>query len=336
MRLGSFEHLEPKTLEEACALLADHGGAAAVIAGGTDLVVRMKHGVTRPERLVDIKGVAGLREIRRAGEGVSLGAAATLTDIRKSAIVRADYPILAEAALGVGAAQLQNMGTLGGNLCLEPRCWYYQQTPSWRAARQPCFKNEGAVCYMAKGAKRCYALYCGDTAPALLALGASVRLVSAGGERTVRLEAFFVDDGRKHTVLRRDELLAEVILPPSAPARPGTYLKYRKRGSVDFPIVGVGAVLRPGAEVRVAVTGAGSVPFLVSGVEDFAAGGNLSPERIDRIAAAAGRQAKPVSRMEVSTSYRKQLVRVLTKDALTKLTGAPASAVGADGECSLT
>ncbi|MHB8766347.1 MAG: FAD binding domain-containing protein [Deferrisomatales bacterium] len=320
MRLASFEHLEPMTVAEACALLAEHGETAAVMAGGTDLLVRMKHGVTTPGRLVNIKRVEGLGAIRRAGEGLSLGAAATLTEVRTSPLVQGAYPVLAEAALGVGAAQLQNMGTLGGNLCLEPRCWYYQQTPSWRAARQPCLKNQGAVCYMAKGAKRCYALYCGDTAAALLALGASVRLVSAQGERTLVLEDFFVDDGQHPTVLRRGELLAEVLLPPPAPGQKGTYLKYRKRGTVDFPIVGVAAVVRPGVGVRVAVTGAGSAPFLVAGTEGRPTTGPLTPEGVGELAAAAGRQARPVSRMEVSPSYRKELVRVLTQDALEKLT----------------
>jgi 4-hydroxybenzoyl-CoA reductase subunit beta len=319
MRLRAFEHLEPRTLEEACQLLSAHGGMAAVVAGGTDLLVRMKHGVTAPGVLIDLRGVAGLGEIRGVGDGLSLGATATLTEVRKSGAIRDRYPVLAEAALGVGAAQLQNMGTLGGNLCLEPRCWYYQQTPSWRAARPPCFKTGGTVCHMAKGAKRCYALYCGDTAAALLALGASARLVRAGGERTVPLEAFFLDDGRKHTVLRSGELLAEVLLPPPAAAGHGTYLKYRRRGSVDFPIVGVGATVRPDGGVRVAVTGAASAPFLVAGLEEAAPGGELSPERIDRIAAAAARQARPVSRMEVSPAYRKRLVGVLTRDALAKL-----------------
>jgi CO/xanthine dehydrogenase FAD-binding subunit len=144
-------------------------------------------------------------------------------------------------------------------------------------------------------------------------------LETSQGERTVALEEFFVDDGRHHTVRRPDELLSAVLLPPSAPGQKGTYLKYRKRGTVDFPIVGVGAVMRPETEVRVAVTGAGSAPFLVAGVAEVATGGKLTAEGIDEIATAAGKQAKPVSHMEVSTAYRKQLVRVLTRDALEKL-----------------
>lgn len=316
MRLKSFEYSEPKSVEEACSLLAEHGERAKVIGGGTDLLVRMKHGVTTPGILVDLRRVEGLSAISEDGPSVRIGATATLTDIRKSEIVRREFPILAEAALGVGAAQLQNMGTLAGNLCLEPRCWFFQQSPAWREARHPCFKNNGDRCYMAKGAKRCYALYCGDTAAALLALGAHVKLASSRGGRILALESFFVDDGKGHTVLARGEFLSEIVVLKKASCG-GTYLKYRKRGALDFPIVGVGAVVSEDAgrrDARVAVTGAGSAPFVV------AAPGLLdSPDAIERLAEAAGKQAKPVSHMDVSTSYRKQLVRVLTKDALEKL-----------------
>lgn len=323
MRLKTFEHHEPETLSEACLLLREHGQKAAIIAGGTDIVVRMKYGVTRPEHLINIKRVEGLGEIRMVGEELRLGALATLTDVNRSEAVRQRYPILAEAALAVGAAQLQNMGTIGGNICLEPRCWYFQQGNSWRQSRPNCFKNGGAVCYMAKGSKRCYALYSGDTAAALLALGAKVRLVSSSGERAVPLENFFVDDGMHHTGLLPGEILAEVVLPPPAGEQRGTYLKYRKRGAVDFPIVGVAAVLNEQPDlpphVRIAVTGAGSRPFLIAIPQGIISGKSLTGEMIVQLAKAARKQAKPVSHMEVSPSHRKQLVGVLVKDALDKL-----------------
>lgn len=323
MRLKHFEHLEPRTLSEACRLLREHGPKASIIAGGTDIVVRMKYGVTRPEHLINIKRVEGLGEIWMVGEELRLGTLATLSDVHRSETVRQRYPILAEAALAVGAAQLQNMGTIGGNICLEPRCWYFQQSRSWRQARPNCFKNGGSVCYMAKGSKRCYALYSGDTAAALLALGAKIRLVNSIGERTIPLENFFIDDGMHHTDLRPDELLAEVILPLPAEGQRGTYLKYRKRGAVDFPIVGVAAILnkQPGLPplVRIAVTGAGSLPFLVEIPQEIISGNTLTGEMIDQLAEAARKQAKPVSHMEVSPHHRKQLVGVLVKDALEKL-----------------
>jgi 4-hydroxybenzoyl-CoA reductase subunit beta len=323
MRLKKFEHLEPRTLSEACRLLKEHGDKAALIAGGTDLVVRMKYGVTKPDYLVNLKQVDGLKDIRLVGENLHLGALATLTQVRCSNLVQEQYPILAEAALAVGAAQLQNMGTIGGNLCLEPRCWYFQQGTSWRQSRPDCFKNGGSVCYMAKGSKRCYALYCGDTAAALLALGAQVRLVSLAGERTQPLEDFFIDNGMHHTVLRPGELLAEVILPAPSKGQRGTYLKFRKRGAMDFPIVGVAAVVHddPNAAScqRIAVTGVGSSPLVVVPPADFPTRAKFTQEMIDPLAEAARSQAKPVSHMEVSPSYRKELVRVLVKDVLEKL-----------------
>ncbi|TWJ14184.1 FAD binding domain-containing protein [Geobacter argillaceus] len=325
MRLKKFEHFEPRMLSEACQLLKDFAGKAAVIAGGTDLVVRMKYGVATPECLINLKKVEGLSSISSVGENLHVGALATLTQVRCSDLVQERYPILAEAALAVGAAQLQNMGTIGGNICLEPRCWYFQQRSSWRQARPNCFKNGGDVCYMAKGSTRCYALYCGDTAAALLALDAKVRLVSLGGERTVPIEEFFVDNGMRHTDLQLGELLAEVILPGPGVGQCGTYLKYRKRGALDFPIVGVAAVITKetaASRLRIAVTGVGSSPALVVPPADFPAETGLTHEMIDRMAEIARKQVKPVSHMEVSPSYRKELVGVLVRDALEKLAGA--------------
>ena len=328
MRLKAFEHFEPKTLTEACLLLREHGSKAAVIAGGTDLVVRMKYGVTTPEALINLKSVEGLGEIRIVDNELHVGALTTLSSLHRSAVIRDQVPVLAEAALAVGAAQLQNMGTIGGNLCLEPRCWYFQQSPSWRQARQDCLKNGGSICYMANGSKRCYALYCGDTAPALLALGAKVRLMHAGGERTLPLEQFFKDDGKNHTDLQPGELLATVIIPLVG-SQNGTYLKYRKRGALDFPIVGVAAVIERGEgdvlRVRIAITGAGSQPYLIAIPPDLAGREKPNAEAIERLSEAARSQTKTVSHMEVSPRYRKQLVGVLVKDALNSvLAGADA------------
>lgn len=323
MRLKQFEHFEPRTLSEACSLLAEHGTKASVIAGGTDLLVRMKYGVAKPECLVNLKKVEGLNHIRIVDENLHVGALASLTEVRRCDLVQERFPVLAEAALAVGAAQLQNMGTIGGNTCLEPRCWYFQQGSTWRQARPNCLKNGGSVCYMAKGSKRCYALYCGDTAASLLALGARVHLVSLSGTRTVPIEAFFVDDGMRHTALHPGELLAEVILPGPVTGQRGTYLKYRKRGALDFPIVGVAAVINqdPAAvsRLRIAVTGVGSSPLLILPPADISGSKKLTHEMIGRMAEFAGEQTKPVSHMEVSPGYRKELVRVLVRDVLEKL-----------------
>ena len=323
MRVQKFEHFQPATVAEACRLLEQHGPGASIIAGGTDLMVRMRYGVAKPEYLINLKEVEELKGIRKGEDGLHIGALTTLTDIRRSPLVQEQFPVLAEAALAVGAAQLQNMGTIGGNICLEPRCWYFQQGSSWRKSRPDCFKNGGSLCYMAKGSKRCYALYCGDTAAPLLALDARVRLVGPQGERTIPIDNFFIDDGIRHTDLRPGELLAEVIIPGSGTGQCGTYLKYRKRGAVDFPIAGVAAVIdrefKTAWTLRVAVTGVGSSPVLIAHPEEVAPKSRLTPEVIEQIAEAARRQVKPVSQMDVSPAYRKELVQVLVTDALEKL-----------------
>jgi 4-hydroxybenzoyl-CoA reductase subunit beta len=283
----------------------------------------MKQKIVSADYVVSLKRIEGLARIDASEHGLRIGAMATITEIHRSPLVRRAAPVLAEAALAVGATQLQNMGTLGGNLCLDTRCWYCQQTESWRAARAACLKLGGEICYMARASKRCYALYSGDTAAALLALGASVKLVSPRGERVVRLEDFFVDDGKRPWDLQPDEILAEVIVPAQPVGQLGTYVKFRRRGAIDFPIVGVAATLAQQRGIcqhaRIAITGVGSAPIVVSDGAAALVGQGLGEDSIDAAAEAAYRQARPVSSMEVSAAYRKRLVKVIVKDALSSL-----------------
>ena len=325
MRLSKFEYERPSTLNQACALLDEGKDAVSVVAGGTDLFVRMKQRVSSPDLVVDINDIDELRGISEEDGEITIGAAVTLGEIHRSPLIQASAAPLAESALAVGAAQLQNMGTIGGNLCLATRCWYYQQTESWRQTRPPCFKTGGAVCYMVKRSKRCHALYSGDTAAALLALGASVRIVSVSGVRTLALENFFVDDGVRNTVLQPGELITGIAIPSQLNGRRAIYLKYRKRGSIDYPLAGVAAVLAKDSEtirsLRVAVTGVGSLPFLVAGCDSLFKDQVITANLIDSLSEMVWKQTRPVSRMEVSPSYRKHLVRVLARDALNYLTG---------------
>lgn len=323
MRLGKFEHLEPRSLEEACTLLSEHRDEARVIAGGTDILLRMKQRLVVPKFLVDIKQVEGLNEIRIEGDEIRIGAVVTLTDIQKSPAILKQYPALVQAAGAVGAAQLQNMGTIGGNLCLDTRCWYYNQSHAWRQGRAPCFKSGGKLCHMVKGSRRCYALYSGDTAAVLLALEAKIRLVSPGKERLLPLKNFFGDDGNTPTVLQPDELMAEVIIPAPPRGQLSTYLKFRRREAIDFPIAGVAVSLtrQNGIlnQVNVGLTGVGSSPCLAEECSAILTGKSITTELIHQAADAASKQVKPVSHMEVSPAYRKRLVRVLVQDAILKL-----------------
>lgn len=325
MRLSNFEYVRPSTIRQVCSLLAEKKDAARVVAGGTDLFVRMKLKILSPDLVVDIKGVDELNRIDEADDQITIGAAVPLGEIHRSPVVQERAAALAQAALAVGAAQLQNMGTLGGNLCLDTRCWYYQQGESWRQTRPLCLKTGGTVCHMVKRSKRCWALYSGDTAAALLALGALVRIVSTSGVRTLPLESFFVDDGVHNTVLQPGELITEVVIPALLTGQQAVYMKYRKRGTIDYPLAGVAAVIEKNSQnirsLRIAVTGTGSAPFSVAGCDSLIKDQTISSGLIDSLSDMAWKQTRIVSRMEVTPSYRRNLVRVLTRDALNYITG---------------
>jgi len=245
--------------------------------------------------------------------------------VQRSEAVHEQASALVKAAAAVGARQLQNMGTIGGNLCLDTRCWYYNQTQVWRGGREACLKAGGEVCHMAKGSKRCYALYSGDIAAALLALDAKIRLVSVKGERILPLEDFFVDDGISPTVLQSDEMLSEVIVPGFVGTRRGTYLKFRRREAIDFPIVGVGAVVAEEngvcRQARIGITGVNSAPLMAKDSQEVLNGKKITKGLIMEAAEAAYKQAKPVSHMEVSAAYRKRLVCTMVADALMGVSG---------------
>lgn len=324
MRLAKFEHMEPASLAEAFGLLKKHGQKAAVIAGGTDLLVRLKNRLVEPELIVNIKNIESLRKIAVDGAVLRIGALSTIRDIRLSPIVSKLFPLLTEAASLLAAPQLQNMGTLGGNLCLDTRCWYYDQSRDWRKSLETCLKAGGAVCHIAKASRRCYALYCGDLAPALLALKASVKVASAKGERVLPLADFFVEEGIKRNVLRPGELVAEVAVP-IMPGQRGAYVKFRHRESIDFPVVGVAAAIVQAkgvcSEVGIGITGVLSAPIVAEKSQALILGKKLGHELIQEAAEAAFRQVRPVSNMECSPAYRRQLVRVLVEDALTRAAG---------------
>src|SRR3982750_4613291 len=233
MRLPWFDYRAPRTLGEAARILAGEGANAALIAGGTDLLPNMKRRQMTPRVLVSVRQIPELRR-----NGSTLGASVTLSEIvRKPAL-----PLgLRQAAAQVATVHLRNMGTIGGNLCLDTRCNYYNQTYEWRKAIDFCLKKDGNICWVATASKRCVAVSSTDTAPALIALNASINLVSAKGEREIPVAALYQNDGIDHLSRTPDEILTEVRIPAGWKS---TYWKLRRRGSFDFPILGVAAAAR--------------------------------------------------------------------------------------------
>lgn len=337
MRLPKFEHLQPASLAEALDLLSEHGEEVKVIAGGTDLLVSMKHRLLTPRYLLNLKGLKDLDFIEEGKEGLRLGALTRLTTIIKSPLVREKFPILAQAAGYVSASPLQNMGTLGGNLCQNTRCFFYNQSQFWRQARPPCFKTGGEVCHVVKGGDHCYSVYQGDLAPVLIALEARVKLAKKGGERVIPLLDLYTGQGEEPIALEAGEILTEVEIPGPMPyyksggSNPvtaswgGDYQKLRYRGAMDFPLVGVAAVLsRNGggcARAKVVLTAVASAPVVVEEASRLLEGQKPDEEAIARAAEAAYEVAHPVANIGSTPLYRRKMVRVMTKRAIANAWG---------------
>jgi len=324
LRLPPFRYIAPGTLAATTQLLADHGERAMIVAGGTDLFPNMKRRQFTPEVLVGLRGLRELRGI--AGDpdtGMTIGALATLTEIATHPAIRMGYPALAQATGLVSAPQLRNVGTLGGNLCVDTRCNYYNQTEFWRASVGYCMKKDGDICLVAPGSPRCWAIASSDCAPALISLGAQVRLVSPRGERSIPVDALYQDDGIAYLSKAHDEVLAEVLLPPSDGWR-SVYRKLRRRGSFDFPILGVAIALRQNTDgtvrdARIVLGALASHPVEATAAVALLAGQPLNPDVIAAVAAAAARPAKPLDNADLTLSYRKQMVPVFVRRALEDL-----------------
>src|SRR5437660_11627352 len=234
MTLPAVEVLRPASVAEAVAQLAAHPGAR-VLAGGTDIVPNLKYGMYDTQHLVALRGLSReLRYVREQGGELRLGALCTIDELARDETVRARLPALAEACSQIAGPQLRRMGTLGGHLCLDTRCVYVNQTYFWRSALGFCLKKDGTVCHVVAGGQRCVAAASNDTAPVLLALGASVRAVSPRGERVLPLEELYLADGVHNTVLEPDELLVEVRVSARAASLRQAFHKLRTRAAIDF------------------------------------------------------------------------------------------------------
>ena len=336
LRLHEYRYHRPERLADALALLREHEDALA-IAGGTDLMPNMKHRLFTPRHLVALKGVAELRGIGfvdGAGNAVdeesalelAIGAGATLTEVARSPVVRRLFPSLAEAAGKIAAPQIRNAGTMGGNLCLDTRCTYYNQSFFWREALGFCLKKDGDVCHVTKVGKKCVAAHSADTVPVLMTLGAQIDLASADGTRTVAVDDFFVADGKWNTVRRRDELVHRIRIPLAGPGLRTAYRKVRQRNSVDYPLLSIAAAARLAPDRRVeslslVVSALGSRPRVVTGLDKVVAGAPLR-EVIDGVAQQAFKQCHPLENIIVDPDWRRAMVPVYVRRALEEMAAA--------------
>ncbi len=320
MRLPKFRYLAPRSLDEAAAVLAGEGPQAMVVAGGTDLFPNMKRRHQTPKTLVGLRRIEALRGVRGSvARGLRIGPATTLTDLEEAAALREHYPGLFQAIHSISTPILRNMGTIGGNLCLDTRCNYYNQNYEWRRAIDFCMKCDGEVCWVAPGSDICLAVSSSDTAPMLCALGARLRLVSRKGERTIEARDLYRRDGIHYLTRRPDEILSEIDLPPAGRWR-SAYRKLRRRGAFDFPVLGVAVCLRfEGKAVADARIWLGAVSMApVEAVEAQAAlvGRPLTDDSIEEAARLAYLRAKPVDNTDFALRWRKEMTRHLAADAL--------------------
>jgi len=318
MRLPWFEFRAPRSVAEAAKILAGEGPGAMLIAGGTDLIPNMKRRHQSPRTLVSLRGV---KELKKSNG--SLGSGLTLSELVHDEAVRNNYRALWQAAAQVATVHLRNMGTLGGNLCLDTRCTYYNQNHEWRKAIDFCLKKDGEVCWVATASKRCVAVSSTDTAPALIALGAKVKLVSAQGEREMPVDALYNNDGIDYLTRRADEILTAVSIPSGWTS---SYWKLRRRGAFDFPVLGVAAAAKLAKDgtvedARIALGAAASRPFLVEKAGEFLQGKRLTDQAIAEAATIVASRAKPLDNTDLDLYWRKEVADDFAAYALKELRG---------------
>jgi 4-hydroxybenzoyl-CoA reductase subunit beta len=316
LRLPSFRYLQPRTLAEAVRMKGDAGPSGAYVAGGTDLYPNMKRRHQEPRVVISLMGIP---ELRADGRSV-LGSAITLSELSGSAAGRP--AAVSRAAALVSTPLLRNMGTLGGNLCLDTRCNYYNQSYEWRKAIDFCMKKDGAICWVAPSSPRCWAVNSSDVAPVMVAIGAEYRLVGPQGERLVPAGRFYHNDGINYLTKQPDEILADVRVP--APGGwDAVYHKLRRRGSFDFPVLGVAAWVKwergTVAEARIVLGGVASYPQDIPEAGAALKGTDLSDDAITAAAEAAYRPSKPMDNTDFDLSWRKQMTRVYVTRALQEL-----------------
>lgn len=316
LRLPFFSYRQPKTIADALRMKADAGPDGMYVAGGTDLYPNMKRRHQEPRTVISLMGIPELRRL----EGRNVGTCVTLSALSNSPTVQ--HSAVGTAARLVSTPLLRNMGTLGGNLCLDTRCNYYNQSYEWRKSIDFCMKKDGAICWVAPSSPRCWAVSSSDIAPVMVAIGAEYRLVGPQGERVVPAGRFYNNDGINYLTKQPDEILVDIRLP-SANGWDAVYHKLRRRGSFDFPVLGVAAWVHWSGktvdEARIVLGGVASYPQDIPEAAAAIKGNSLTDETIAAAAEAAYRPSKPMDNTDFDLSWRKQMTRVYVKRALEEL-----------------
>ena len=326
MSLPQFKLLRPRSTAEALDHLGKQSGNIRILAGGTDLIPSMRQKLFEPEYVLDLRGIADLRGIKPQADGsLEIGALTTIRAIERSQLVRERYPVLAEAAATVASPVLRNMGTIGGNICLDTRCLWYNQSLTWRKGCGFCTKKDGDLCHVAPGGTKCWAAFSGDTPPALLCLNAEIEIADASGTRRIHLSEFYTGLGDNYRKLQPNELVTRVFLPASSAGYSGVYRKLRVRGSIDYPLAGVAVVMKRTnghiADARIGITAVNPAPLLVKGASELFVGKALNDSLAEAAGNLAAKVSKPLTTSALTPEYRREMIRVLTKRAVLAAAG---------------
>jgi 4-hydroxybenzoyl-CoA reductase subunit beta len=322
LSLPAFKLLRPRSIESAIGFLSKQSGEIQIVAGGTDLLPSMKQRLFAPKYLLDIRGIEELQGIRSIpGHGTEVGALVTLTTLEDSEFIRRSYPVLREAAATVASPILRNMGTLGGNVCLDTRCLWYNQSLTWRKSCGFCIKKDGDLCHVAPGGKKCWAAFSADTPAALLCLEAELEIAGPAGLRRIPISDFYTNIGDARMKLGANEMLTRIFLPERMAGYRGMYQKLRLRGSIDYPLAGVAAILKKSAQgivedARVAITGVNPAPLLVPEARHALIGKPFNDLAAGVVGEFAARVAKPLTTSALTPEYRREMIRVYAKRAV--------------------
>ncbi|MCL5960278.1 MAG: FAD binding domain-containing protein [Chloroflexi bacterium] len=323
--MKQFDYAKPQTLTEASAILQDLDGKGQIIAGGTGLLPSLKQGLLLPDILVDVASLPELTGVcETESGGLSIGACTPLAQLGLSKLVRSRYSPLAEAATGVASPQIRTRATVGGNICLDTRCWYFNQSNFWRQSYADCRKLGGNTCYVVKGGSRCFALMSSDLIPLLVALGAQLEVFNSGRRRMVPVEELFTGDGARPITLGHRDLLTRVLVPRSENTLLG-FRKYSTHPPINFGLVTLATAVTVDPSLR-AIRGAklvlgcvDSFPIRCSGVEASLVGADIDSLDFEEVGLAASREVTIFSNVNADQGYKKQIVEWLVSETLADL-----------------
>ena len=328
MRLPHFEYIKPATLEEGLDVLQKSGKNARILAGGTDLLINMKYRVVRPEIVIGIKSIPDLcRILSNSKVNTSIGACVTLSDLAKNTLLTENFPAFNHAVKSVASKHIRNMASIGGNICLDTRCWYYNKSKLWRDSREVCHKLGGTLCHAIKGSERCHAINSSDTAPVLIALDAKVSVAKKGNERVLPIKDFFKDNGAQPTVLEPEEMVTSLLLPKTNGSSLTTFIKVCARRGLDFAMGSIAAKVQENGNeltnVKLVIGSTASAPIILKKAAQVVMESGLTEGAIEKAALTARSELGILTNLFTSASYKRHLAEVLVKRALLELKNSP-------------